>query len=82
MDYSTFYKRLAYGYTVAEALLIPYQMPRWMFAIEQEEGMPIIDVVKREKSLGVSDGRLAESFEINKHTLGHWLRKWRRAGQL
>ena len=82
MPFPTYYKRLEYGYTVEEALLIPKNMPRWMWLVEQEEGLPIIEVVKREKSFGVSDAELAFSFEVHKDTLGHWLRKWRREGKL
>jgi transposase-like protein len=82
MDYSTFYKRLAYGYTVAEALLIPKRMPRWMYAVEQEEGLSIIDVVKRERAAGVNNVQIAHSFEVNPATLYSWIRKWRRAGVL
>jgi hypothetical protein len=82
MHDSTFYKRLDYGFTVEQALLIPKHMPRWMFQIEQEEGLSILEVVKREKAMGVSDADLAFSFEVKKDTLGHWLRKWRRAGEL
>ena len=82
MHERTFYKRLGYGYTVEQAHLIPKHMPRWMWLVEQEEGQPIIDVVERLKSCGMSDAAIAYSFEVNKHTLGHWLRKWRREGKL
>lgn len=82
MHQSTYYKRLDYGYSIEEAHFIPKRMPRWMFAIEQSEGLPILEVVKREVAAGVNDVQMAHSFDVNPATLYHWLRKWRRAGEL
>lgn len=79
---STFYKRLDYGYTPEQALSIPKGMPRWMWQIEQEAGRDIIEVVRFERSLGLSDARIAEGFGVKKDTLGHWIRKWKREGKL
>lgn len=83
MHSSTFYKRQTQdGYTVDEALLIPKGMPRWMWQVQQEEGCSIIEVIKREKLMSVSDADIARSFGVKKDTLGYWIRKFKREGKL
>jgi hypothetical protein len=83
MIYETYNKRITRdGYTPEQAWLIPVGMPRWMWLVEQEESMPIVEVVKREKSAGVSDAQIACSFGVSKHVLSHWMRKWKREGKL
>lgn len=82
MNESTLYKRLDYGYTPTEALSIPKHMPRWMWQIEQEAGRDILDVIRFERGMGLSYSRIAEGFGVNRHTLFHWVRKWKREGKL
>lgn len=83
MHESTFYKRQERdGYSVEEALSIPKGVPRWIWLIEQEEGLPIVEVIKREQLMGVSDADIARSFDVKVDTLGHWIRKFKREGKL
>jgi hypothetical protein len=83
MMYGTWHKRITRdGYTPEQAFHVPKRMPLWMWLIEQEERMPIIEVVRREQLAGVSDSMIAASFGVHKDTLGHWIRKWKREGKL
>lgn len=41
---------------------------KWVQQVEEEEGMPFVDVVRREKSFGVPDHVIADSFEIDQRT--------------
>lgn len=75
-QYNRYHKRLAYGYTPEQALHLPVRMPRWMAAIEAEEGMPIVDVIKRELKAGMNYSQIARSFDVRVDTMYHWIRKW------
>jgi DNA invertase Pin-like site-specific DNA recombinase len=82
-EYQRYHKRLTcYGYTPEEALYLPVRMPRWMAAIEAEEGMPIIDVIKRELKAGSNYSQIARSFDVHRDTMYHWIRKWNDKGLL
>jgi len=80
--YSTFYKRLGYGFSFEDAHALAKNKPRWMAVIERDEGFDFIEILKRERSCGVSDAQIARSFSVHKDTLGHWIRKWKNAGLL
>lgn len=79
-EYQRYWRRLSYGWPHDVAVLARKGMPRWMFEVEREEGRPIIEVVKSQKIAGASDAEIARSFEVKKDTLGHWIRKWKKAG--
>lgn len=82
-EYSRYHKRLTcYGYTPEQALQLPVRMPRWMAAIEAEEGMPIIDVIKRELKAGMNYSQIARSFDLPIWKMYHWIRKWTKEGKL
>lgn len=71
-----------YGFTPEEAFTIPKNKPLWMARIESDEGLSMVDIVKRERRVGVSDAMIAASYDIHKDTLGHWIRKWQKSGLL
>jgi hypothetical protein len=81
-EYNRYQKRLAYGYTPEQAFSLPKRMPRWMAAIEDEEGMPIIDVIKRELKAGNNYSQIARSFDLPIWRMYHWIRKWAKEGML
>jgi DNA invertase Pin-like site-specific DNA recombinase len=79
-EYNRYQKRLAYGYTPEQAFSLPKRMPRWMAAIEDEEGLPIVDVINRELKAGMNYSQIARSFDMNIATLYHWIQKWEKQG--
>jgi hypothetical protein len=81
-EYNRYQKRLAYGYTPEQAFSLPKRMPRWMAAIEEEEGLPIIDVIKRELKAGNNYSQIARSFDLPIWKMYHWIRKWTKEGKL
>jgi len=81
--YSRYNKRLtAYGYTHEQAYAVPIRQPLWQWLIEQEEGLPIIEVIQRELDHGISVSEIARGFDVKICTLYHWVRKWKKQGLL
>lgn len=81
-EYSRYTKRLEYGYTPEQALTIPPGIPRWMAEVEKEEGCNFLSFLRRERTIGQTWAQIARSIEVKKDTLGHWVRKYQRAGLL
>ena len=80
MNRSSYYKRLSYGYSVEEAHTLPKNKPRWMQRIEDEEQMPMRDLLAHAAVMAVATGYtcadLAREWGVHKDTLGYWARKW------
>lgn len=81
--YSRYNKRMTrYGFNHEQAFFVPVRQPLWQWLVEQEERLPIIQVVQRERNHGVTDAEIARGFGVKKDTLGHWIRKWKKQGLL
>jgi len=52
----------------------------WARKVEEEEGMCILDVIRRERACGVPDTVIADSFEITNKCLHIALRRLREKG--
>ncbi len=80
MHPSTYYKRLAAGYDHEQAHTLPKHCPRWMRAIEEQEGQPLREILtaaaKAAPHTGYTCADLAREWGLHKDTLGHWCRKW------
>lgn len=82
-EYHRYQKRITRdGYTPEQAFYLPPNIPRWQFIVEQEEGAPVYDVVRREMNRGLSLTHIARSFEVSKDVLCYWVRKWKKQGLL
>tara|TARA_R110000868_G_scaffold207972_5_gene457115 strand:+ start:1809 stop:1994 length:186 start_codon:yes stop_codon:yes gene_type:complete len=53
---------------------------KWARKVEEEEGMPIVEVIKRERSFGVPDCTIAASFEIDRKAYQAMLDRLRKKG--
>jgi hypothetical protein len=59
---------------------MPVIKAEWARQVEEEEGMCIIDVIRRERAFGVSDAVIADSFEIQAKCFNAAMRRLRDKG--
>jgi hypothetical protein len=59
---------------------MPVIKAAWAKKVEEEEGMCILDVIKRERAFGVSDSVIADSFEIQAKCFNAAMRRLRDKG--
>ena len=53
---------------------------RWAKSVEEEEGIPIHEVIQREKSFGIPHSVIADSFEVGDRTYRAMLDRLRKKG--
>ena len=70
------------GWTIQQTRSIPLGYHKWIWEIEQEEGMPITEVIKRERRAGCSYQTIARSFGVHRETLRRHINNWKREGLL
>jgi hypothetical protein len=59
---------------------MPVIKAEWARQVEKEEGMCVLDVIRRERAFGVPDAVIADSFEIQAKCFNEAMRRLRGKG--
>lgn len=81
LNFSTLHRRIKYyGYTLDEAINCPSGTPLWLYRIEQDEGMPLVELLRgaaaTAKQTGYTLADMAREWGVAHHTLQHWSTKY------
>jgi len=77
--YQRYYQRIKAGkFTEEEAYHCPAHTPLWMYRLEKEEGIPLMEIIAQELARGFCVAEIARSFEVHRDTLDHWIKKLKR----